>query len=77
MQVSSEAQNKNQIVLLKDLSSPHGTTTICSRLEALIDGVSIQIAIIVNFSMNVASVVVEYVAQVRPPSRFYNHTDVP
>ncbi len=42
---------------------------------ALINGVSTEVAIIVNFSMNVASVVVEYtnIARVCPASRFHNH----
>jgi hypothetical protein len=42
---------------------------------ALIDGISTELAIIVNFTMNVASVVVEYfaIARVCPASRFHNH----
>jgi len=46
---------------------------------ALINGVSTEVAIIVNFSMNVASVVVEYntIARVCLASRFHNnHHDV-
>lgn len=42
---------------------------------ALIDGISTELAIVVNFAMNVASVVVEYfaIARVCPTSRFYDH----
>src|SRR5882757_9347289 len=40
---------------------------------ALIDGISTELAIIVNFAMNVASVVVEYfaIARVCPASQFH------
>jgi len=42
---------------------------------ALTDGISTELAIIVNFAMNVASVVVEYfaIARVCPASQFHNH----
>jgi iron-regulated transporter 1 len=42
---------------------------------ALIDGFSTELAIVVNFGMNVASVIVEYfaIARVCPASRFHNH----